>query len=90
MSFMHFEHRTLKPGHVVAPTYIGGADQHTFDLQIPSVSVEWTLERAHKGPVPLNKNKVEDLGQLMCYIPQCYMPFYKEILLLPTQIQDEA
>jgi hypothetical protein len=52
MSFMHFEHNTLKPGHVVASTYIGGADQHTFDLRIRSVSVEWTLERATRDQCP--------------------------------------
>jgi hypothetical protein len=40
--------------------------------------------------VHLNEKKVEDLGRLMCYIPQCYMTVYEEILLFPTQIEDET
>jgi hypothetical protein len=52
--------------------------------------VEWKLKRAYKGPVPLNAKKVKYLGRLMCYIPQCYMPIYEEIFLLPAQIEAEA
>jgi hypothetical protein len=76
MGYMHFEYSTLKPGHVVASTYNGGADQHTFDLIILRVSVEWTLQRAYSGPVPLNEKKAEDLGLFMCYYLQCYMRKY--------------
>jgi hypothetical protein len=37
------------PCHAVVSTYTGGAPQHTLDLQIPTISMEWTLETAYNG-----------------------------------------
>lgn len=79
-------------GKIVAHTFIGGLNSHTFSLAKTNSQPNLPTTQAYpRGQVPINTKKINDLNKLKEYL-HGYEDFYNEILAWPTtsEANDQA
>lgn len=81
-SIMHFTYSQVTPGTITARHFIDGLTVQTFKLShLQEPKPTFPSKKAYPaGKIPLKVQKVNDIRQLMPYIPPEFEEFYNEIL----------